>query len=397
MAFQRWRFLAEILLLFSYVFISAYVAQGRNSEKNHVTNINSKLKFRRRPALKSIRSSDGDIIDCVDIYKQPAFDDPLLMNHTIQMRPNYIPDQDTMDIKNKSSSRTTLQIWRKNGSCPQGTIPIRRVRKKDLLRFKNLETFSSKKQTHSNRSLVIYNTTTAVLGYQPNRSASILIATVTHYVGAKAGGATDYESVKSGWMVNPKLYGDTQTRFFAHWTTDGNQKTGCYDLLCSGFVQTSHEVALGAAISPLSSEGGTQYEIGIQLTMDPKTGNWWLLYNDKFDLGYWPRSLMGDYLRSGATMVQWGGEVYSPNVARTPHTTTGMGSGSWPQGLFGYASYISHIRSVDYSYSWRYPNFVAILSDEPDCYAAYHYVPGFMEEPTLFFGGPGGFRNPRCP
>lgn len=99
----------------------------------------------------------------------------------MQMRPNYIPDQDTMDIKNKSSSRTTLQIWRKNGSCPQGTIPIRRVRKKDLLRFKNLETFSSKKQTHSNRSLVIYNTTTAVLGYQPNRSVRTLYLSCLHW------------------------------------------------------------------------------------------------------------------------------------------------------------------------------------------------------------------------
>ncbi|KAJ0883806.1 putative neprosin activation peptide [Helianthus annuus] len=28
---------------------------------------------------------DGDIVDCVDIYKQPAFDHPLLKNHTIQV------------------------------------------------------------------------------------------------------------------------------------------------------------------------------------------------------------------------------------------------------------------------------------------------------------------------
>ena len=32
-----------------------------------------------------IQSPDGDIIDCVDIYKQPAFDHPLLKNHTIQV------------------------------------------------------------------------------------------------------------------------------------------------------------------------------------------------------------------------------------------------------------------------------------------------------------------------
>jgi len=32
-----------------------------------------------------IQGEDGDIIDCVDIYQQPAFDHPLLKNHTIQV------------------------------------------------------------------------------------------------------------------------------------------------------------------------------------------------------------------------------------------------------------------------------------------------------------------------
>ena len=32
-----------------------------------------------------IQSPDGDIIDCVHINKQPAFDHPFLKNHTIQV------------------------------------------------------------------------------------------------------------------------------------------------------------------------------------------------------------------------------------------------------------------------------------------------------------------------
>lgn len=32
-----------------------------------------------------LQSEDGDIIDCVDIYKQLAFDHPALKNHTIQV------------------------------------------------------------------------------------------------------------------------------------------------------------------------------------------------------------------------------------------------------------------------------------------------------------------------
>lgn len=32
-----------------------------------------------------LQTEDGNIFDCVDIYKQPAFDHPLLKNHTIQV------------------------------------------------------------------------------------------------------------------------------------------------------------------------------------------------------------------------------------------------------------------------------------------------------------------------
>lgn len=32
-----------------------------------------------------LKSEDGDIIDCIDIYKQPAFDHPSLRHHKIQV------------------------------------------------------------------------------------------------------------------------------------------------------------------------------------------------------------------------------------------------------------------------------------------------------------------------
>lgn len=32
-----------------------------------------------------LQKEDGDIIDCVDIHKQPAFDHPSLKNHKIQV------------------------------------------------------------------------------------------------------------------------------------------------------------------------------------------------------------------------------------------------------------------------------------------------------------------------
>ncbi|GMP41289.1 hypothetical protein CsSME_00011446 [Camellia sinensis var. sinensis] len=47
--------------------------------------VHKQLKYLNKPALKSIKSPDGDIIDCVYISHQPAFDHPLLKNHTIQV------------------------------------------------------------------------------------------------------------------------------------------------------------------------------------------------------------------------------------------------------------------------------------------------------------------------
>jgi len=51
--------------------------------------------------------------------------------------------------------------------------------------------------------------------------------------------------------------------------SDGSKTTGCFDLLCSGFVQTSTTVALGAAINPVSSKFGPQYEIPVSIYMVP--------------------------------------------------------------------------------------------------------------------------------
>lgn len=45
--------------------------------------------------------------------------------------------------------------------------------------------------------------------------------------------------------------------------SDSYQATGCYNLLCSGFIQTNSKIAIGAAISPVSLAAGNQYDITI--------------------------------------------------------------------------------------------------------------------------------------
>ena len=45
--------------------------------------------------------------------------------------------------------------------------------------------------------------------------------------------------------------------------SDAYQATGCYNLLCSGFIQISNQIAMGASIFPISNYGGSQYDINI--------------------------------------------------------------------------------------------------------------------------------------
>jgi Neprosin len=45
--------------------------------------------------------------------------------------------------------------------------------------------------------------------------------------------------------------------------SDAYQATGCYNLLCSGFIQINSEIAMGASIYPASNYRGSQYDISI--------------------------------------------------------------------------------------------------------------------------------------
>ncbi|XVE70964.1 hypothetical protein DITRI_Ditri10aG0111900 [Diplodiscus trichospermus] len=396
--------------------------EGRVTSKEVLREIDRKLKVLNKPAVKSIQSGDGDIIDCVDIQKQPAFDHPALRNHTIQMRPSVV-----FSTKNESSKPVVFQTWQRSGSCPKGTVPIRRVRRQDLLRATSVEQFgrkpplvfsASNTTDQKGSGFFSVNNTNVRLGPLVNRSAAILVTVGYNYIGAKGdinvwnpnvespedystaqiwlkGGPGDnFESVESGWVVNPNLYGDKLTRFFAYWTTDAYKTTGCFDLTCSGFVQTSSDVALGAAIDNWSKEGGQQFYISIGIYLDPQTSNWWLHFGNDIVVGYWPAGSLMFYLKTSSTLVEWGGQVYSPNVKKTPHTKTAMGSGDFASGLWGNACFIDNVRIVDYSLSLKYPEWVGTWADEYYCYTAYNYVK-YGAYPVFYFGGPG--QNSLCP
>ncbi|XP_058092699.1 protein neprosin-like [Magnolia sinica] len=186
------------------------------------------LKRLNKPAVESIQTEYGDIFDCVDIYKQPAFDHPSLKNHIIQVslsffsfightprfaviRQSYYSHSYPKGMENKHPSNTNLEFGLKEGGCPFGTIPIRRTTMQDLLRAKSLSDFGRKPATD-----------------------------VTHHT------------------------------------------IGCYNLLCPGFVQVSKDIALGSFLRTSVYNGDQQEEVTLAVfksiftsLADKSTGTDW--------------------------------------------------------------------------------------------------------------------------
>ncbi|KAK1393699.1 Neprosin 2 [Heracleum sosnowskyi] len=380
------------------------------------------LKRLNKPRHKSIKSPDGDIIDCIPISHQPAFHHPLLQNHKIQLAPSYYPEGrfDDKKVKSLKSSRglkPIRQLWHLNGNCGEGTIPMRRTKKGELLRAESIKTFGKKKkninilgpnstehqfdldmQKHQHAIAYVdgdkyFGAQAKINVWQPKVQEPTEFSLSQIWVTAGSFDAGDLNSVEAGWMVSQDLYGNNNTRLFTFWTRDAYKSTGCYNLLCSGFIQINQQIALGAAISPISSYNAAQFDISILLWKDPNGGDWWLKYgNDNEVIGYWPASLFTN-LADGADMIQWGGEVV--NLASDgQHTTTEMGSGHFSGEGFSKASFFKNIQVVDGSNQLKDPKDVNTYSEQSSCY---DIQTGKSKKGGVFFyyGGPG--RNPKCP
>ncbi|KAG1368777.1 hypothetical protein COCNU_14G012450 [Cocos nucifera] len=79
------------------------------------------------------QSPNGDIIDCVRISDQPAFDHTV---QNLQMRPSIRPSgqYDENEVASKMETPSIRQVWHQNGRCAEGTISIKRTKKEDVLR-----------------------------------------------------------------------------------------------------------------------------------------------------------------------------------------------------------------------------------------------------------------------
>ncbi|KAL3644504.1 hypothetical protein CASFOL_009684 [Castilleja foliolosa] len=377
-------------------------------ESNKLKYIRAHLKKINKPAVKTIQSPDGDIIDCVLTHQQPAFDHPQLIGQK-PMDPPERPKGYT------SKTEENYQLWSmSNEFCPENTIPIRRTSEQDVLRAKFVQKFGRKirkvirrdSSSNGHESLLrqyfqhavgyvsgneYYGAKASVNVWAPRVANQYEFSLSQIWVIAGSFGV-DLNTIEAGWQVSPELYGDNHPRFFTYWTSDAYQTTGCYNLLCSGFIQTNNRIAIGAAISPISSYNGGQFDISLLVWKDPKHGNWWLEFGNGVLVGYWP-SILFTHLKERASMVQFGGETVNSGSSGT-HTSTQMGSGHFADEGFGKASYFRNIQVVDWDNNLIPVSNLRVLADHPNCYDVRGGVNRVWGN-YFYYGGPG--RNSRCP
>ncbi|KAJ6800875.1 uncharacterized protein M6B38_202430 [Iris pallida] len=359
------------------------------------------LKRINKPPVKTIRSPDGDVIDCVRSHLQPAFDHPRLRGQK-PMEPPERPKE------HGTSGRVTesFQLWASSGdACPEGTVAIRRTKEEDLLRASSVKRFGRKPESvrRDSESGGHEHAVGYVVGdqfYGAKASLNVWAPNVTYpsefslsQIWVISGSfGDDLNTIEAGWQVSPQLYGDNSPRFFTYWTTDAYQATGCYNLLCSGFIQTNNKIAIGAAVSPSSTYNGGQFDISLLIWKDPKHGNWWLEFGSGLLVGYWP-SVLFSHLADHASMVQFGGEVVNTDTTGS-HTSTQMGSGHFAREGFGRASYFRNLQVVDWDNSLLPVSNLRVLADHPDCYDVQGGINSVWGN-YFYYGGPG--RNVKCP
>lgn len=98
------------------------------------------------------------------IFSLKMFFDSLHMLMLLQMAPSYEPTAEPMaatrpvrgkTLRNRydrSSMTLASQIWKKNGTCPEGTVPVRRIQN-GLLEANSPEAYRRYKSIHPTKQL----------------------------------------------------------------------------------------------------------------------------------------------------------------------------------------------------------------------------------------------------
>ncbi|KAF1896599.1 hypothetical protein Lal_00034298 [Lupinus albus] len=382
-----------IIILFFFVYLvtnNYYTVDGRItsiSQDHEDLNLERQLKLINKPPLKTIQA-DGYIVDCIDINKQPAFDNPLLKNHKIQFKPSF-------EVTSTKSTRLS-SIGFEEDLCPNGTIPIRRTTKDDLIRAKQ---FSDMGVGILNKDIPgrhyagvnLYKDGTAYYAISgiisvynlPVQNADQITSAYIYLSNEES--VHDKNVIMAGWEVHPSVFGDDKTYFFVRWA-DKTKNKGCTNLICPGFVQVEPRYHLGKPVTNTSTYNGKQFEMFVDISLDSKTNNWWVRLNNR-NLGYYPGILFSKL--AFANLGGWTGMTStSPGIPSPP-----MGSGHFPDNNLYRACYFIQMNFQISNRKNLGPDrdIYADTYTDSSCFGVeYEGWNDDIQGYSLLFGGPGG-------
>ncbi|XP_026437071.1 uncharacterized protein LOC113335162 [Papaver somniferum] len=176
------------------------------------------LNILNKPPIKTMHTRWGDIFDCIEFHRQPAFDHPLLKNHVISKEDKITPASPNKKLMSQIEG------------CPKGTVPIRRTDKEDLMRAKKISSSSNGGGAGDEYRVGITLEIQDKRFFGASGVTNIWHPYVNHpdqfsaaEMVLQAGTTGQTNEIKVGWTVNPSLYGDAMTRSFAHWTGGNNR------------------------------------------------------------------------------------------------------------------------------------------------------------------------------
>jgi hypothetical protein len=215
------------------------------------------------------------------------------------------------------------------------------------------------------------------------------------------------EAIEVGFQKLQSKYGDAAIHLFTFFRTAGGasgDRVGGYNLDVQGFIQAAGAFPPGAAVGPLSTIDGTQYECAIEVQLFQ--GNWWVFACGVW-IGYYPtqNSSIGagsrinfDLIGSGTCEIHWYGELFDPTP--TTWTNADMGSGRFAAEGYAKAAYIRepfllHAGAPSTWFSSTVPG--TGNGYDPDCYtlSSVFQDGGAGWGRWFYVGGPGG-DNPGC-
>lgn len=309
MAIKSIVYLVALLLL-----LVNHKTRGVQLSEEEEFNLEKRYQLLKQSSVKTIKTEYGGIYDCVDFYKQPAFDHPLLKNHTFhpQMRPSIDP----MASNEVTVECTQLQKLQDEG-CPEGTVPIKRVSKDDYIKMNSFtRDYASRVKPNSppvqpGQQFAIVQTnsdpsTTKYYGVQGIFNGYQLSIPEAQYSSGEMIIQNGNDMIKVGWMNNPIINKKNATHLFQY---PSASQLHCFNTLCPGFVNTNKDSPIDSELIGGSKRWGTQQEMSLFVFQDPGDKNWWVQWCG-ITIGFWPQQIFT--AMADATYIVVGGEAYAP-------------------------------------------------------------------------------------